>query len=149
MKTLSSAVTIILMMLLLGCTTTSKIRFDDKKYFQEPPKIVTSGNRFFLRWVYADHQQPLFAMSSESRIKNDSPSCDSRSEETWRKGLRSRHRDHRLSMPPSVPFLIYVEGTRELLNPTSGLGVHEIGDGHDMSSVIVGKAIDHLSQVPP
>ena len=72
MKTLSSAVTIILMMLLLGCTTTSKIRFDDKKYFQEPPKIVTSGNRFFLRWVYAADQQHLFAMFSESKIMRDS-----------------------------------------------------------------------------
>ena len=26
-------------------------------------------------------------------------------------------------MPPSVPFLIYVESTRELLNPTSGFTV--------------------------
>jgi hypothetical protein len=71
MKPLSFIVTIGLL-ILMGCVANSRIGFDDKKYFQEPPKIVTSGNRFFLRWVYADDQQPLFAMFSESKIMKDS-----------------------------------------------------------------------------
>ena len=60
------------LLVLMGCTTISKVGIDDKKYFQEPPKIVTSGNRFFLRWVYAADQQHLFAMFSESKIMRDS-----------------------------------------------------------------------------
>ena len=125
MKTLSSAVTIILMMLLLGCTTTSKIRFDDKKYFQEPPKIVTSGNRFFLRWVYADHQQPLFAMSSESRIKNDSllfyiPATTSSGNVNGRLHLEEIKDPQKLSfIQQHKTFWLNPDGSLKSLNPES------------------------------
>jgi len=123
MKPISCTGTFILMMMLPGCRTTSKIVFDDKKYFQEPPKIVTSADRFFLRWVYADDQQPLFAMFSESRIKKDSlffyiPVTTSTGKVNGRLHLEEIKNPQKLSfIQQHKAFWINPDGSLKSLNP--------------------------------
>ena len=68
MRSLSSIINISFLLFALGCSSSFRIALADDGYFLESPKIVTTQNRFFLRWRYAD--KPLFAMYSASKIEN-------------------------------------------------------------------------------
>jgi len=58
----------------LGCAPAirSIASFDDKKFFDESPSIVSYQERYFLRFVYTTSEPFAHFMMCDSKIKNDS-----------------------------------------------------------------------------
>jgi hypothetical protein len=57
---------------LVACSTQrSVMSFSDRSYFKEPPKIVTKGDKYYLRFVYTDQGSFAYFMMTESRVKED------------------------------------------------------------------------------